>query len=373
MQDIANMENKKMKEILPGIDSRIRINGRCRVMNPLPLFWTSSGIEMVTDSTELYIDIETDYDVYEEWIRIEVDGFQMIRMALPRGKSTVTVFRGMVPGGKRHIKLFKEVQPMFDDESAMLLISAVHGDGEFYEVPDRKYKIEFIGDSLTSGEGLAGSRRFHEWNGISFSTIGSYTELTADMLDADYRIISQSGWGVYCSWDNVPYNTMPRVYDDYCSVIKGRISERFKTDEEYDFASWQPDAVVVNLGTNDEGAFTNPAWTDPKTGIRYKQDINDGGISTGRFEDAVISFLRDIRLHNPKAHIVWAYGMVTDKLEPYISEAINRYKDDDRDELVSLVMLPGLRPEWIGANEHPGVLSHRAAADVLAEKLRSVL
>ena len=361
-----------MEYLLPGISPEVKINGRCRVQNPLPLFWTAGGFEIITDSSELYIEFETDYDVFEEWVRIEVDGFQMIRTPLPKGRSTLGVFRGMVPGVKRHVQLFKEVQPMRDDGGALLLVNEIRGDGEFYPVPQRKYKIEFVGDSLTSGEGLAGARGFHEWNSISFSTAGSYTGITAGRLDADYRIISQSGWGVYCSWDNVPYNTLPAVYGQYCSVMKGRYAEKYGTGEEYDFNAWQPDAVVVNLGTNDGGSFMQPAWTDPETGISYKQDSSDGGISTGRFKDAVYGFLIALRKYNPDAWIMWAYGMVTGELEPYIREAMDKYINDSGDRRVSLVMLPGLKAEWIGANEHPGPLSHAAVSDILTEELRKI-
>ena len=361
-----------MEYLLPGVSPEVKINGRCKVQNPLPLFWTASGFEIVTDSSELYIDYETDYNVFEEWVRIEIDGFQMIRTSLSKSKGTLAVFRGMVPGVKRHVQLYKEVQPMRDDESALLLISEIRGDGEFYPVPAKKMKIEFVGDSLTSGEGLSGARNFHEWNSISFSSTGSYTGLTAVRLDADYRIISQSGWGVYCSWDNVPHNTLPAVYEQYCSVMKGRYAEKYGAGDDYDFTSWQPDVVVINLGTNDGGAFMQPAWMDPDTGISYKQDHNDGGISTGRFEEAVRKFLVMLRKHNPDAWLMWAYGMVTGELQPYIEEAIVEYRNESGDERVSLVMLPGLRAEWIGANEHPGPLSHAAAADMLTDEIRKI-
>ena len=362
-----------MNIVLPGIDPEVKVHGRTRMQNPLPLLWTAAGIEVVTDSTELKIDVETDYDIYEQWIRIEVDGFNMIRMMLPKGKSTIGVFRGMNPGIKRHVRFFREVQPMNDDKSAIVFIKSVTGDGSFFEVPERKYKIEYIGDSLTSGEGLAGSRSFHEWNGISFSTIGSYTELTAERICADYRVISQSGWGVYCGWNNDPNMRLPAVYSQYCGVIDGKYARDLKTHDEYEFKKWRPDAIVVNLGTNDGGSFTSPEWSDPENGRKFKQDIDDGGISTGRFEDAVYDFLGMIREHNPDSYIVWAYGMVSDQMRPYIEEAIQRYRRESRDDRVTYLALPEIKPSWIGGNGHPGQESHKVAADVLTDELKRLL
>ena len=53
----------------------IHILGRTKMQNPLPLFWTGSGLELRTDSTQLWFELESDYTDREEWIRIEVDGF----------------------------------------------------------------------------------------------------------------------------------------------------------------------------------------------------------------------------------------------------------------------------------------------------------
>ena len=38
----------------------------------------------------------------------------------------------------------------------------------------------------------------------------------------------------------------------------------------YDFGKWQPDYVVVNLGTNDASAFEQPQWIDDKNNKKYK-------------------------------------------------------------------------------------------------------
>lgn len=61
--------------------------GRTKHTVPLPLFWTASGLEIRTDSSELWFDVESDYEFCEEWIRIEVDGFCMQRMMVPKGRT----------------------------------------------------------------------------------------------------------------------------------------------------------------------------------------------------------------------------------------------------------------------------------------------
>lgn len=366
-----------MNTYIPGAERDISILGRIAEKKEPAFFWTGSGIEFSTNGSELSIEFITDYDIYEQWVRVEVDGFSMIRTALPKGRSTLTIYRNMNPDNVRKVRVVKEVQPMMADRSGLFLISAVHSDGQLKKLPAKKYRLEFIGDSITSGEGLAGVYGVTEWNSAVFSTLGHYVLTTADSLDADYRIISQSGWGVCSSWDNDPNRVLPKYYEQVCGLLSGRGQLEAGAGEQNDFDAWQPDAVMVNLGTNDASAFQNKAWVDENTGESFKQMLNaDGSFeeeSLARFETAVYNFLVLIRKNNPKAHIVWLYGMIGRVMEPYIVETINRYKKDYNDENVAYLQLPDLKTEWMGANNHPGVPSHRAAADVITEYLREIL
>lgn len=37
--------------------------------SPLTLFWTASGIEIRIQASELWVELETDYTLSEQWIR----------------------------------------------------------------------------------------------------------------------------------------------------------------------------------------------------------------------------------------------------------------------------------------------------------------
>ncbi|MGN1187390.1 MAG: GDSL family lipase, partial [Lachnospiraceae bacterium] len=64
-----------MNTYIPGVEREICILGRTADRQKRALFWTGSGIEFAVNGSELYIDFTTDYDIYEQWVRIEVDGF----------------------------------------------------------------------------------------------------------------------------------------------------------------------------------------------------------------------------------------------------------------------------------------------------------
>ena len=73
-----------MNTYIPGVDSDIHILGRTASRQEPAFFWTGSGIEFMVDGSGLSIDFITDYEIYEQWIRVEVDGFTMIRTSLPK-------------------------------------------------------------------------------------------------------------------------------------------------------------------------------------------------------------------------------------------------------------------------------------------------
>lgn len=365
-----------MQSYLPGIEENIFIYGRTKKQNPLPLFWTGSGVELVTDATELYFEIESDYSIYEQWIRIEVNHHSVIRMAVPKGKTEICVFRGMNPLERKRVRLYKEVQPMQADKDSYLLLHEVRCDGELYSV-EKKHRIEFIGDSITSGEGLCGNETMQDWIPMVFTTQNHYVVRTAEKLDADFRVISQSGWGTYCSWDNVVKNNLPRYYEQICGVLEGEKNGELGAYEPHSFEDWEPEVIVVNLGCNDANAFENPAWVDADTGIAYKQKKNPDGTyeeeSIARFENAVYDFLKKLRRNNPDSYILWAYGMIGNVMEPYILKALRKYQEESGDMRTDYQRLPDLQPGWIGARQHPGVKSHEAASDVLLSRIKELL
>ena len=85
------------------------------------------------------------------------------------------------------------------------------------------------------------------------------------------------------------------------------------------------------------------------------------------------NFLALVRKHNPYAVIVWAYGMLGSGLLPLLRNGLDQYRTVSGDERVYLLELPEARGDTIGARQHPGAAAHRAAANCLAEFLRSVL
>lgn len=105
-------------------------------------------------------------------------------------------------------------------------------------------KIEFVGNSITSGFGndtaayACGEGTWYD----SHNAYYSYATISANRLGADFVLSSISGWGMYRNWD-VPGPTVPDVYDNlYLNT---------DSTKTYTAENFNPDLVSINLGTND--------------------------------------------------------------------------------------------------------------------------
>lgn len=177
--------------------------------------------------------------------------------------------------------------------------------------------------------------------------------------------------------DNNPHCNIPEYYNKVCGLLTGKKNESLGAFEENNFDSWQPDVVVVNLGTNDAGAFNSPEWKDEVTGETFKQKLNEDGTFNSKdlevFEEAVCNFLGKLRKYNIKANIIWVYGMLGIPMLPSIYRAVDTYVKNTGDKKVSVFQLPNTTEETIGARSHPGILSHEKAAKELAGYINEVL
>ena len=175
---------------------QVRVLGRTTGTDVVNLFWTGSGIEFIYTGSEIQVEVNADYDAYEPWLAVELNGVQIGRVPLNKGKNEVCLFRGMTVGKPKHVRILKEVQAMHQDPGHLLqIVGLQYADGEFLQLPEPKYRLEFVGDSITSGEGTVGAVYEEDWISAFFSAENTYPRMVADALSAEYRVISQSGWG----------------------------------------------------------------------------------------------------------------------------------------------------------------------------------
>ncbi|MCR5177559.1 MAG: hypothetical protein K6C95_01095 [Lachnospiraceae bacterium] len=330
----------------------------------LSVFWTASGIEFKLKATDLFIELESIYSGLELWIDIMIDGELSQRIQLPPGISTIPVFRNLSDNGEarsRTVRILRDTQAMAGDEVSVLrLISAeTDDDAVFEQIPEASLRLEFIGDSITSGEG-AGLEKQIEWAPIVFSAVEGYAYKTGILLNADVNVLSSSGWGLYASWDADTACALPRYYDEVCGLEKSDGDAACGSLEPWDFSSYVPDAIVINLGTNDSTALKNSdRWTP--------DEFN------GLFREAAVSFLKKLRDKNPKSAILWAYGMLGNEMAEPIKDAILAYSGETGDKNVYYYEFKNCTGDRLGVRAHPNRRAHDEAASALSEEIMRIL
>ena len=357
--------------------SMIKKNGRGDVINnSFPMFTTGSGVEANIKAKEAYAYLEAGFDEQEPWISVLLDGERIARLPLEKGENKILLFRNMNPEEIKHVRITKDTQSMPEDKGHFCIFKRIETDGELCEIKERLYKLEFIGDSITSGEGIIGAKKLNDWIALCFDSVKNYTNLTAEMLDADYRVISQSGWGISSAWDNNFNAVLPRIYTKTCGTCNA-LKERFGAFEEYDFSKYRPDVIIVNLGTNDCGSLDQPEYTDPSTGEKFKnykdEDGNPTKETSQRFVEKTKIFLDTLKKCNPGAKILWAYGIYSLVFWDEIKQAIALFEAENPGEKVYTLEFPAMTDEQAGARFHPGPLAHKMMAEMLTEKIREIM
>ena len=126
-------------------------NGECT------FFWTGSGMELQVTGGELWIEVNVPEDVLSPWICVYLNDRMLLRQILPGGRRTICVYTGLNDRETKRVKLIKESPAMFDGHGCSFSVSGVILDGCFEPIRERRYRLEIIGDSITSGEGLYGT------------------------------------------------------------------------------------------------------------------------------------------------------------------------------------------------------------------------
>lgn len=347
--------------------------------NPLALFWSASGIEFCTNASELWIQVSSDYSVNEIYLAVQISGYTIARFMAPKEKTWICVAKNLNPQEKNNISIIKDSQPSAFDPNHIVQIHqiAVTKNAEFFQVPKKDCFIEFIGDSITSGEGLCGRPEAPEWISSYISVSNNYAMQIAKIKNAEISIISQCGWGITRGWDSNINSNIPSHYQNVCSIFNSPMQKELGSCQEYDFSK-KADFVVVNLGTNDNSSFNNP-WTDESTGKVYQYQVNDDGTvaesSKKEIYEGIKNFLYQIRKNNPSAKILWVWGMLKlDKIPAILQNAMEDYKKESGDQNVFSLELDAMEDVEIdlldkGSRWHPGPKTHELAAKKISQNL----
>ena len=99
-----------MTETAVGKIPELKVHGRTtRERAPLTLFWTASGFECNVSGSELWVEVEVTYDIYEPWFSYTVNGDWIGRQMLLPGRYWIPLFRGMNPEKIKNVRFYKDL------------------------------------------------------------------------------------------------------------------------------------------------------------------------------------------------------------------------------------------------------------------------
>lgn len=223
-------------------------------------------------------------------------------------------------------------------------------------------RIEFVGDSITCGYGNEGVLDVDCFKTSQENPMKAYAVRTAAALQAEYQLVSWSGIGVISGWVEETVNEpsdgwlMPFIYPYTDAGWSNELGIPQAEWEQWDSSRFVPDAVVVNLGTND---------------CSYTRGIAE---RVEAFGNAYYTFLKTIRTRNPQAYIVCTLGAMGQELCPEIERQVRRFAEREQDSRIAYMPFAVQRPEdGTGADSHPSLTTHEKMARKLSGMLKQTL
>lgn len=342
-------------------DKAVKLLGRtCLIDENLWCAMSGTGVEFIYKGGSLELSFlsnitNTNAD-NQARVAIYVDGERVCDEILRKKLQTISVYKGEV----REITV--KVIKLSESAGSVIGIKPVTvAEGErITPIDEKPYKIEFIGDSITCGYGVDDENKDHHFSTSTEDVTKAYAYKTAELLDADYSMFSVSGYGIVSGYTDDPGErkadqTIPPIYEKLGVSYQLLLNKLHPEEMDWNFDAFQPEVVVINLGTNDS-SYCN---TDDR-----RQE----------FIDAYYDFLKLVREKNPNAQIICTLGLMGNDLLASISSAVLKYTNDTGDSRVSVIELPAPESaDGYAADYHPTESAHKRAAEVLAAEIKKLM
>ena len=282
-------------------------------------------------------------------------------------------FRITLNERENHIVLFEadvektvciRVMKFSEDAFAYAGFKSLEIDGELQSPKElvtsrQQLKLEFIGDSITCGYGIEGICGKDSFNTQQERPDKAYAFLTAKALGAQIQLCSWSGIGITSNYADPQTVKLPLtqwLMQSNWPYTDKSLSLRLGLEPEvWDAARYEPDIVIINLGTNDM------SW------VRGMEDRRLNYVANLRH------LIEAVHRRSPKAAICCCLGIMGEALNNSAAEAVELFNKDF--PAVKIKFLPfkmqleeyGYCTDW-----HPSALAHKKSAELLTKELMSL-
>jgi len=211
-------------------------------------------------------------------------------------------------------------------------------------------RIEYIGNSITCGYGVEGANASSPFTPETENATLSYAALIGHALNADYALVAYSGKGVVRNYGD-PQKTssdpLPSLYDRTCCSDETPV---------WDFMSWIPQVVVINLGTND---FSTQPYPDKAV-----------------FQGAYTELINRVQSQYSGVTIFCVCGpMIGEPCASYINEVVNQCQQNNTNKKVYYIAISTslLAYSDRGSDWHPNKQGQQKIAAVILPIIQNTM
>ena len=226
------------------------------------------------------------------------------------------------------------------------------------ETPEKRLKMEFIGDSITCGYGIDGICGKDSFTTEQERPDLTFAYLTAKNLNADAHLICRSGTGLIscavASENAKEPDLQEPLMNQLWPYTDRYLSERLGVEPEvWDESHFSPDIVVINLGTNDA------SWVN---GFRDRK---------ASFVNLYEQLLEAVHRRTPNAAILGCLGVCGQQMCDPEMDAFEHFSRNFPKVKTKFTIFPlQQRTDGMGTNGHPSAKTHAIMADMLTEDIK---
>ena len=278
-------------------------------------------------------DVTAYVDPRGDFMRVLIDG-KLFRMLTGPGLTKVKI-ADLAPGA--HVV---RLEKLTESQSGSSSFYGFFTSGTALPPLARKRRIEFIGNSHSVGYGDTSTT--HECPGTQVhdttDTQQAFGPVLARRLDAEYRVIAYSGYGIVRNYaGHKPGESLPFLYD---RVIPSEAALAAADP------AWRPQTIVINLGTND---FSTP--------LKPGETWADAAALRADYRASYVAFVRRLRAAQPQARFVL---MAADAFRAEVEQVA---------AATGATVVDTGPLELTGCDWHPSLKDQRAMADRLQAAL----
>lgn len=363
-ESAANEEEIAMYTVIPSWENVKPLGRTHPLQDSLWLAFSGTGAEFTFHGARCEVTIAGDINATKPndeankvRIAIYVDGERVVDDMIDAKEKTYTVVDA--PQARDVVVTIVKLSETAMSTCGVKAISVDSPEG--IRPTERKARrIEFVGDSITCAYGVDDEVAEHHFSTATEDVTRAYAYRTAAKLDADYSMVSISGYGIISGYtatgeSKSASQLIPTFYEKL-GFSYGTYNRKIVAGVKWDFSAFVPDLIVVNLGTNDDSYTLNHA------------DRRE------EYRAAYVEFLKVIRRNNPDAKILCTLGVMGDRLYPMVEQAAADYTAQTGDANIATMRFDVQKPsDGYAADWHPTAVTHEKASEKLVEEIRRLM